>query len=153
MPVSILLQLSSTISDLRLELSAMHISLLLLLVAKSIFRFFSRIFACYNYTYCTFIYVLVTPTYLRESHNVCTKIQCVLFMYKLGPTFVGHALLAASVNIYQWHTQPAQASPEHWPFKQVHAGAGPPDQAVARPIIHFCLFSIIYASNLLCHPL
>ena len=84
MPVSILLQLSPTISDLPLERSVMHNS-------YRCFRLLGQFLAvshdCLHVTITrTFIYALVTPTYTKESHKICTKGAVCTFMYKLGPT-------------------------------------------------------------------
>ena len=49
----------------------------------------------------TFIYAVVTPTYTKESHNLCTKIQGELFLYRNSTHFDSHASLSGSANIYQ----------------------------------------------------
>ena len=101
------------ISDLRLELSAMHISVSLpwLLGQLSLFLMNLRMLCAYTIIP-TFIYALVTPTYLHKGVPTIyvQKIQCVPFMYKLGPTRWSSITIAVSVSVYQQHNLATHAS-------------------------------------------
>ena len=73
------------ISDLRLELSAMHISVSLPWLLGQFSHESSHVMRIYNNTY---IHLCVSNTYLHKGVPTIyvQKIQCVPFMYKLGPT-------------------------------------------------------------------